>query len=327
MIEAIIKRIPKDLIATRCAVLMGGPSPEREVSLRSGGRVLAAMKRLGFSVVGIEADREMPARLRDEGVRLVFLATHGVPGEDGTIQGFLDTLGISYTGAGVPGSALAMDKLASKALLAKFGVTTPAYSLVERNAALETIVHDLASSVGFPMILKPVDGGSSLGVRLAADVSELRTSLELLMAVHDRIFAEAYVPGREITVSILEDSRGRPYCLPILELSPKNLFYDYECKTIQGKTDFLVPAKLGKNTQKDAETQGLLAHTRLLQRDFSRSDFIVDASGGLHYLETNSIPGLTDLSDLPAQAKAYGMSFEEVVLSALLGANRRSRGG
>ncbi len=325
MLEALIRGLPPRLKELKTAVVMGGTSPEREVSLRSGARVLAALERLGLPVLGMEFDRHLAQRLVVEQVSLAFLAVHGVPGEDGSLQGLLEGLGIAYTGAGVNGSALAINKLASKALLDRAGLAMPRWRPVEHDRPLEVVAHDLARDIRFPMVLKPVFGGSSLGVRLANHISELRTALELLLPQYPDLFAEAHVKGREITVSILEDSRGAPYALPILELQPKNLFYDYECKTRQGMTDFLVPADLPKAAARRAVDNAISAHRLLDQRDFSRSDFILSETGEVSYLETNSIPGLTELSDLPAQAAAYGMSFEECVVSALRGALRRLR--
>jgi D-alanine-D-alanine ligase len=155
-------------------------------------------------------------------------------------------------------------------------------------------------------------------VRLCQNVTELRSSLELLLKDHDELFAEKYIEGRELTVSVLEDTRLKPYCLPILELTPKNLFYDFESKWEDGKIDFLVPAELEPSVQMSILNASIKIHKTLKQRDVSRSDFILDKNNQLYYLETNSVPGYTQLSDLPAQARAHGMSFEEVVLSILL---------
>ncbi|MBF0245829.1 MAG: D-alanine--D-alanine ligase [Planctomycetes bacterium] len=325
MLDAVYKRVPPELRQERVAVVLGGPSPERDISIRSGQRVAEALGRLSLDCLLLEADAKLPAILKEHGVRLVFLATHGVPGEDGSLQGLLEGISVAYTGASVVGSALAIHKLASKRLLSAEGIPTPHGIAIADDVPVETLVHQLAADVYFPMIIKPVFGGSSIGVRLARNVPELRTCLELLLGQHGPLMAERYVPGRELTLSILEDSRGRPYPLPILELQPKNIFYDYECKVEKGKTDFIVPAELDEGTKIEAERLAMEAHRHLRMRDFSRSDFILDPEGALWYLETNSIPGLTDLSDLPAQAKAHGMTFEELVLTVLLGAWRRLR--
>lgn len=323
MLEATLRRLPEALRREPVAVVMGGPSPEREVSLRSGQRVLQSLRKLGFKASPLEADLSLAQHLVAHKFHLAFLATHGCPGEDGSIQGLLEGMGISYTGAGVAGSVLALNKLAAKALLQPQGMLTPTWSAIDQRQPAENLVGQLGASLGFPLIVKPTYGGSSLGVRLCSDKAELRAALDHLMPEHRDLFAEKYVAGRELTVSVLEDARGVPYALPVLELQPRRLFYDYESKIDEGGIDFVLPAPLTPELDAEVVRLALEAHRRLEQRDFSRSDFILDADNRLQYLETNSIPGLTELSDLPAQALAKGMAFEEVVAGVLLGAWRR----
>jgi D-alanine-D-alanine ligase len=325
MIDILRKRIPQALLDKNLAVMMGGHSSERDFSLRSGLEVTKALDNLGLNNISIELDENSINSLVQKGIDFVFLATHGVPGEDGVIQGALEQMGVLYTSAGVEGSVLALDKLASKALLEKEGILTPQWEKIDVNAPFEESVQMLMSTIGFPLIVKPPKGGSSIGVRLCQNVTELRSSLEQLSSEHSELFAEKYIQGRELTVSVLEDTRLKPYCLPILELSPKNLFYDYESKWEDGKIDFLVPAKLESQIEKELLEVSLKIHKHLKQRDVSRSDFILSEDNQIYYLETNSIPGYTQLSDLPAQAKAHGMSFEEVVLSILLTALQRQK--
>ena len=324
MLEPLIKRIPPFLLASPLAVVMGGPSPEREFSFRSGKRVEMALSQLGFSVTALEYDPQLQQNLERNNISLCFLATHGVPGEDGKLQGYLESLGYHYTGARVAGCALAINKLAAKSVLAHSGITTPPYAEIDRSLPLEEIVLKLSQHPRFPLVVKPVFGGSSIGIRLVHTASELRTTLEKLLPEHHHLFAEQYIPGREFSVSVLEDSRAKAYCLPVLEVSPKNLFYDYESKIQPGKIDFLVPAPLEDSQRQQLCHLALNAHRSLFLRDFSRSDFIMNTQGEIHYLETNAIPGLTETSDLPAQAKAAGITFEEVIFSILHGAFRRS---
>lgn len=323
MFEAIIKRLPEPLKCLNIAVIMGGPSPECNVSIMSGRRVMSALNNLGLKPLALEFDNHLVKKLLENKIDLVFLATHGAPGEDGSLQGLLDTLEIPYTGAGVAGSACALNKVASKTILAHEGMTTPKFHLIDKNASREDSVRELTAELGFPMVIKPVDGGSSLGVRLVKTIVELRTSLELLLPEYPQLFAEQYIDGRELTASVIEDSNGKATTLPILELEPRHLFYDYECKVEEGKTDFIIPAQLDIDIRSKIDHWSKRIHELLNLRDFSRSDFILDETGTLYYLETNSIPGLTHLSDLPAQAKAAGMVFEELVSSIIMRAYSR----
>ena len=323
MLEVLIRRIPTELLQTPIAVIMGGTSQEREFSYRSGLRVQKALKTLGFKVFPLEYDATLQSQLEQHELQLCFLATHGVPGEDGKLQGYLESVGRHYSSASVSGCALSINKLASKSLMASSSIRTPDWMSILPEMAIEDSVKLMAQRLGFPLIIKPVFGGSSIGVRLVNDILECRTALENLLKDHHHLFAEQYIKGRELTVSILEDSKGRPYALPIMELEPKSLFYDYECKLHSGKKDFTVPAILNEQQYSEISKISLDIHRILMLRDVSRSDFILSEQGEIFVLETNAIPGLTENSDLPAQAKAYGLSFEEVVLSILMGPWRR----
>jgi len=323
MMQALARRVPAALKRLPLAVIMGGESIERDFSLRSGKHLESAYKLLGLNVFPLHYDSTLQVNLEAEGIKVCVLATHGVPGEDGKLQGYLESIGCFYSGASVAGSALAMNKCSAKTLLAAHGIKTPTWRWVDPQAPLEQTATCLAVELGFPLVLKPTFGGSSIGIRLVHDLIELRTALEELSMQHHHLFAEAYIAGREFTVSILEDHKGRAYPLPIMELEPKNLFYDYESKWSGTSMDYRVPATLEPFLEKKILEQTTLIHRVLMQRDHSRSDFILGKDGELYYLETNSIPGLTENSDLPAQASAAGMTFEEVALSILMGPYRR----
>ena len=323
LLETILKRIPEGLRGTSVAVISGGVSLERDISIRSGQRVGRALEALGFQVLALEYDAQLQRHLEMSGIKLCCLATHGVPGEDGKLQGYLESVGCFYSGASVVGSALSMNKLATKALLASEGISTPPWCRIRREDSIEDTVRHLSVQLGFPLVLKPTFGGSSIGVRLVHDRAECRMALEDLMNDHHHLFAEKYIRGRECVVSYLEDIHCRPFALPIMEVEPKNLFYDYECKVASGKKDFVVPAVLEASIEKRLLDWGRRAHEVLYMRDMSRSDFMLSENGEIHYLETNSIPGMTDNSDLPAQAKAGGMAFEELVLAMVMGPWRR----
>jgi D-alanine-D-alanine ligase len=322
-LEAVLKRIPPEFQQRSIAVIMGGPSAEREFSLRSGLRVLEALEGLGLKPIGLEADDSLPRRLDQEDIEICFLATHGGGGEDGQLQGFLERTGRDFTGARVAGSSLAMNKIASKALAKTFGLSTPKWELINPSDSTESIARKSADRLGFPLVIKPIFGGSSINVRLVQNLMEFRTTFEELRPLECHLMAEAFVEGREFTVSVLEDGQAKAFPLPIMELDPQALFYDYDTKWNAELKDFSVPAELDKKDTLALETAGLQLHSGLYQRDLSRSDFIIDKEGQLFYLETNSLPGLTHNSDLPAQAQASGMTFEEVVVSVLMGPVRR----
>lgn len=323
--KALLRRIPETWFDLKWGVLMGGPSPERAFSLRSGERVCRTLKDLGLPHVALDCHMDLAQNLKSEQVDLCFLATHGCPGEDGQIQGLLEHLGLHYSGARVSGSSLAINKLASKSMLAHRSIPTPPWLEIDRNLASEAIARTLAEGLGFPLLIKPIYGGSSLGIRLVHNLMECRTALEQLLPEHHHLFAEKHIEGREFTVSVMEDSRGHPFTLPIMELDPQNLFYDYDAKWNADKKDFIVPAELPKDLETSLKEMALEAHRHLEMRDLSRSDFMVDGEGQPHYLETNSIPGFTENSDLPAQAQAAGLTFEEVVVNILWGPWRRSQ--
>lgn len=323
MMEALLKRIPDQLKDLPIAVIMGGESVEKDFSLRSGRNIEQALKRLGLKVIPLQYNTSLKESLDAHGIQVCVLATHGVPGEDGKLQGYLEHLGLSYSGASVAGSALAMNKLASKSLMQSIGIQTPPYQWINPNDPIEKTASQLATKLKFPLVLKPTFGGSSIGIRLVQDLIELRTALTELSDQYDDLFAETFISGREFTVSVLEDLKGLPYNLPIMELRSANLFYDYEAKWSGQSMDCHVPAEIDEELSSRLSAQALLIHQLLKQRDHSRSDFMLSHTGELYYLETNSIPGLTENSDLPAQARAAGMTFEEVVLSILMGPYRR----
>lgn len=323
MLDILLQRVPGWIKKKHIAIIMGGPSQERENSLRSGEQVRKALKNLQCQHTTFDFTPDIFEDLKRKNIDLVFLATHGVPGEDGSIQGGLDAIGIPYTGAGVQGSVMTINKLVSKSYLNQFGIETAPWVPINKQNPIEITVQQCSIQLGFPCVIKPVLGGSSIGVRLCKNKMELRTSLEHLYPIHRELFAEKYIEGREVSVSVLEDSRSLPFCLPILELGNRTLFYDKESKREDGSVDFLVPAKLPQELAERCYQITKNIHHYLLLRDFSRSDFIIQEDQKIVYLESNSIPGMTNLSDLPAQAKAQGMVFEEVVLNVLMSLMRR----
>lgn len=298
-------------------VLMGGLSGEREISFRSGRNCLRALQSRGYRAVSIDALRDVAQRLDEEGIEVAFLALHGRYGEDGTIQGLLEVMDIPYTGSGVLASALAMNKIAAKKVVGASGVPTPAYVEIPGEESPAAASARVESALGLPVMLKPVEEGSSLGVSKCKTSAELESGIAKAREEFGAVFAEGFVAGTEITVGVLERD-GRPQALPILELRPKNEFYDYEAKYTEGMTEFVLPARLAPAVYAEAERGAVAAFTAVGCRGYARVDMMVDAAGVPWFVEVNTLPGMTDTSDLPAQAKAAGLSYEDLVETILL---------
>jgi D-alanine-D-alanine ligase len=313
-----------DLEATRAqlktktiGVLMGGLSGEREVSFRSGKNCLSALQARGYNAIGIDALRDVAQRLDEEEVEVAFLALHGRFGEDGTIQGLLEMMDIPYTGSGVLASALGMNKIAAKKVVRGSGVPTPDYLEIGPHDDLDEACDRVEAELGLPVMLKPVEEGSSLGVSKCHDSAELRSAVENGRGSFGAVFVEEFVTGTEITVGVLEQ-RGTAIALPILELVPHNEFYDYEAKYTEGMTDFVLPARLAPDVYAEAERMAVAAFKAVGCRGYARVDMMVDAAGTPWFVEVNTLPGMTDTSDLPAQARAAGISYEDLVETILL---------
>jgi D-alanine-D-alanine ligase len=298
-------------------VLMGGLSGEREVSLRSGENCHRALLSRGYRAVRIDARRDVGRRLEEAGVEVAFLALHGRYGEDGTIQGLLTIMGIPYTGSGVLASALGMNKVASKKVVRGSGLPTPDYLEIPADEPSAVSAERVVAELGLPVMLKPVEEGSSLGVSKCKTAGELQSCLDAGRKAFGSMFAERFVPGREITVGVIERA-GRREALPILELVPKNEFYDYEAKYTEGMTEFILPARLDPPVYEEAQRVAVGAFEAVGCRGYGRVDLMVDQEGVPWFVEINTLPGMTDLSDLPAQARAAGICYEDLVETILL---------
>ena len=308
----------REILKTKTVgVLMGGLSVEREISLRSGANCLSALLSRGYHAVPIDAVRDVAQRLDEGGVEVAFLALHGRYGEDGTVQGLLEMMGIPYTGSGVLASALGMHKIAAKKVVRSSGVPTPDYCEIGMEEPADSAAARVAAELGLPVMLKPVGEGSSLGVFKCKEASDLRTYIEQGRAEYGATFAERFVPGREITASVLERD-GKRESLPILELIPRREFYDYEAKYTKGMTDFVLPARLAPAVYEEAQRVAVAAFEAIGCRGYARIDLMVDSAGTPWFMEVNTLPGMTDLSDLPAQARAAGLSYEDLVETILL---------
>ncbi|MBC7319104.1 D-alanine--D-alanine ligase [bacterium] len=294
----------------KITVVCGWISREREVSLRSGKKIYEALLRKGYNAILVDPKEDgwEPVLKGD----VVFIALHGKPGEDGTVQGFLETFNIPYTGSGVLASSLAMDKVASKKIFIASRIPTPRYLSLEDFRSIEEFILKSLEQIGLPLVVKPVSEGSSIGVSIVKDEKDLDGVVRDTIDKFDNIFIEEYIEGREITVGVL-DIDGKLTALPILELVPKNEFYDYTAKYTAGMTEFVIPARMNEEKYKLAQEIALRAHKVLGCVGFSRVDLVTDRDDNPYVLEVNTIPGMTDLSDLPAMAKAYGIEYEDLV--------------
>ena len=297
--------------AMRIAVLAGGMSGEREISLASGEGAAAALQEAGFKVTMLDpAQTDDLKTLIDGGFDAAFLCMHGKYGEDGTLQGLLEILGLPYTGPGVWSSATAMDKSKAKVFYERAGIPTPpSVTLEDSNTAIE-IVKSFAEGSGFPLVVKPATEGSALGVSIVADETELDDAVGQAFAIDREILVERFIDGTEITVAVLGNSQ--PYALPVIEIVPCNQFYDFESKYAPGGSKHICPATLPADQASRAQELAIAAHEVLECSGMSRTDMIVEADGQIWVLETNTIPGMTKTSLLPDAAKAAGISFPEL---------------
>lgn len=300
----------------KIGVLMGGQSPEREVSLRSGKGVLGALRRLGLDAVAIDPGPDVVAQLREAGVDVVFNILHGGPGENGAIQGALDNAGIPYTGSGVLASALSMNKVQCKRLMKAVGINTPEWVEFAVDKPTEGAIELALERIGLPLVVKPYDLGSSVDVAIVRDRQQLASTVAGLVRRYGRCFAERYISGTEITVGIVGYA-DRLRALPVLELVPKKEFYDYEAKYTKGMTELICPARLSPAQAEDAQNVALAVHRLVGCHGISRVDMHMDEAGTVWVHEINSIPGMTETSDVPAEAQAAGMSYDELVLEIL----------
>ncbi len=311
----------EELLKKRIAVLMGGKSVERQVSLRSGARVMAALQRLGADAMAIDPiDEDWMGQVREASIEVVFLgALHGKGGEDGTVQGVLETFEYAYTGSGVLASALAMNKVMTKRVLAATNIPTPHYLAVDSDLSLDPQCEGAVDLLGLPLVLKPTSEGSSVGVSIVKELPELKRIARKTQYEFGEIFFEQYIRGTEVTVGLL-GVKTNLRALPVLELVPKREFYDYEAKYTEGMTEFFVPARLSDPLTRRVQEIALNTHKAIGCWGVSRVDMMIDADGQPYVTEINTLPGLTELSDLPAQAAAVGISYDELIQEILASA-------
>jgi D-alanine-D-alanine ligase len=317
-------------VAKRVAVLKGGRSLERKVSLRSGAQVQDALQRLGHEVVAIDAGPTLVADVLEAEPDAAFIAMHGREGEDGTVQGLLEAIAVPYTGSG-PGACMrCTDKALAKHLMREAGVPTPSFHSLRESTIKElggaAVLPGVEEQLGFPLVVKPAIGGSALGVKFARSSERLPGSLVGAFSYDATVLIERYVKGRDLAVSVLAGESGAaPSALPVVEAVPREEdFYDYESRYEIGMTTFVCPAELPAETTSRAQELALRVYELLGCHGVARVDLMLEESTGeLWVLETNVVPGLTGTSLLPQAADAAAISFEELIERILASAFTR----
>jgi D-alanine-D-alanine ligase len=323
--------------ARKVAVLKGGGSLERTVSLRSGARAQSALTRLGHEVVAIDAGPELVAQLHDCKPDVAFMALHGRDGEDGTVQGLLEAIGVPYTGSGPAACMRCTDKALAKYLMREAGIPTPEFTAIKESAIKElgvaAALPEIERRLGFPLVVKPASQGSALGVKFARSSEELPGAIVGALSYDRKVVIERYVKGRDLAVSVLARPRegdavadsDQPLALPVVEAIPREEeFYNYESRYEIGMTTFVCPAELAPETTERAQQLALETYRLLGCHGVARVDLMLDGdTGELSVLETNVGPGLTETSLLPLAADAAGIDFDELVARILASAFTR----
>jgi D-alanine-D-alanine ligase len=319
--------------ASKVAVLKGGGSLERTVSLRSGARVQQALSRLGHEVIAIDAGQDLVAQLHDCKPDAAFVALHGGDGEDGTVQGLLEVIGVPYTGSGPAACMRCTDKALAKYLMREAGIPTPGFTAIKESAIKElgvaAALGDIERKLGLPLVVKPASQGSALGVKFARSSEELPGAIVGALSYDRKVVIERYVKGRDLAVSVLDaetrTGTGEPLALPVVEAIPREEeFYNYESRYEIGMTTFVCPAELPPETTRLAQELALETYKLLGCHGVARVDLMLDAdTGELSVLETNVGPGLTETSLLPLASDAAGIGFDELVERILASAFNR----
>jgi D-alanine-D-alanine ligase len=297
-----------DMKDKKIGVLMGGKSSEREISLKSGAAVLQSLARSGYTAVRIDAANGLIESLKREKIQVAFVALHGRWGEDGTVQGLLEVMGIPYTGSGVLGSAISMDKAIMKLLLDSIDLPTPAYAICS-----------LGNDVKFPMpfVVKPANEGSTIGISIVRKKEEKPGAIESAMKYDKKVLLEKYIEGDEITVGVVNDQ-----VLPVIQVKPLKGFYDFEAKYTKGMTEYIVPAKISKKVEKRAQNLALTVYKAFELSGCARVDMMVDHDKDMPLvIDINTSPGMTETSLVPKAWGYLGRSFDDLVEEILKGAS------
>ncbi|KID57916.1 D-alanine--D-alanine ligase [Pseudoalteromonas luteoviolacea] len=293
----------------KVAVLLGGSSAEREVSLASGNAIVEALKNQGVDVIAFDPAQRSVSELTSLNVKRVFIALHGRGGEDGTVQGALEFMGIPYTGSGVLGSALAMDKIRCKHLFESAKLSTAKYAVVDKHSGYDAkaIINELGE-----VIVKPSHEGSSVGMAKAHDERSLIEALTAAFKFDNQVLVEQWIEGREFTVSILNGG-----ALPVIEMRTPRGFYDYQAKYKENTTEYICPAELNPAYTEQLQVMSLHAFELVGATGWGRVDAMQDANGQFYLLEVNTVPGMTETSLVPKAAKSQGINFEQLVVRIL----------
>jgi D-alanine-D-alanine ligase len=295
----------------KIAVLRGGKSAERDVSLRSGEQVARALRGRGHAVTEVDLDPHTWDTLRDGGFECVFNALHGRLGEDGTVQGMLELLGLAYTGSGVLASALCMDKSRAGRILSAIGLHVPEFEELEiKEGVAADVVERIVTRFGLPVVIKPVREGSTIGLTIAQDSDAVASGLVLAGRYDRRVLVQRFAKGTEVTIGVLATPEVQ--VLPTLEILSENPVYDYDAKYTAGRSHHIIPARIPESARAAASDAAARAFNELGCSGMGRVDIIVDASGTPWVLEVNTVPGLTELSLLPDAARAAGISFDQL---------------
>lgn len=302
------------------AVVMGGPSAEREISLVTGGAIASALREKGYQVVELDLDpKRFGQQLAESGAKVVFNAVHGLYGEDGRLQTLLEIREMPYTGSGMLASAVCMDKAATKRYFRDAGIPTPKCLIIKRSDI--NIENKILKNFDLPIVIKPSSQGSSLGVEIVKNKADLKEAIDGAFKYSDTILAEEFIVGKELTVGILERA-GKPMALPVIHIAPHSGVYDFHSKYTKGETDYIVPADFDAQTTLKVQEIAVAAYKILGCSGIARADMMLDEQGNAYVLELNTIPGMTATSLVPKAAAAIGMSFadlcEEILLSASL---------
>jgi len=287
----------------KVGVIYGGKSSEREISLKTGKAIADALEKEGYIVKLLDpGKRDFVKELLVSKIEFAFIALHGPGGEDGSMQGFLETLGIPYNGSGILASALAMNKIYSKKMFVSADIKTPKWYVITSHSALTT------NHLPLPVVIKPVRQGSAIGVNIVRKKSQLMKAIKEALKYDNEAIVEEYIEGKEITVAILGDKALTP-----IEIIPKNEFYDFYSKYSSGGSQHIIPARLTNAITEKVKKIGLMAHYSLGCNAVSRVDMIADRKGNIYVLEVNTIPGMTSTSLLPDAAKYDGISFGKLL--------------
>jgi len=294
----------------KIAVLMGGRSSEREISIKTGKQISQALAGEGYEVKEFDPAGALVNGLKDFQPDVVFIALHGKYGEDGTMQGLLELLGFPYTGPGVLSSALCMDKVIAKKVMCYEGIPTPSFHVITEELE-EGAVENLIKELGLPLVVKPSKQGSAIGVSIVREKGELEKALNEALKYDQAVLVEAYIDGTELTAAVL--GTKNPRVLPLVEIVFETEFYDYTAKYSPGMSHHIIPARISPEAAAKVEELALRTYRAMDCCQLSRVDFMLNSEGQPFVLETNTIPGMTETSLFPDAAKAAGISFAELV--------------